>query len=52
MQPDYDYSVIEFGEICSLCDNEIPNGSLVLRHTDTTNILCLICLVKIAEVNE
>ena len=42
--------VIEFEEICYLCNKEIPEGKLVLRHEVTRNIICLFCLIKIAEI--
>lgn len=41
---------IEFEEVCALCDKEIPNGRLVLRHTTTGNILCIFCIVDIAAI--
>ena len=41
---------IEFEEICSMCDKEIPNNKLCLRHVTTGNVLCLLCLVAIAEM--
>jgi len=40
-----------FDEVCGLCDREIPEGSLVLRHETTKNIICLVCLAEIAEIN-
>lgn len=43
-------SRLVFDEVCGLCDREIPEGSLVLRHETTKNIICLICLAEIAEI--
>lgn len=43
-------AAIEFEEICCLCDRDIPNDALVLRHTGTRNIICLFCLTDIALV--
>lgn len=39
-----------FDEECSLCTRAIPEGSLVLRHESTKNMICLICLAEIAEI--
>ena len=41
---------IEFEEICSVCDKEIPEGALVLRKVETNNIICLLCVIDIAEI--
>lgn len=39
-------------EKCRLCNRKIPNNALVLRHTTTKSIICLLCLVDIAELSE
>lgn len=44
------FSNESFDEICSLCDKKIPSGSAVIRHDTTQNILCLMCLIEIAEI--
>lgn len=44
-------STIEMQETCSLCENSIPDGRLVLRHEYTHNIICVFCVVGLAEVN-
>jgi len=41
---------IEMQEQCSLCERAIPDGKMVLRHDKTRNILCVLCLVEIAEI--
>ena len=43
-------SPIKFEEICCVCDKEIPDGKLVIRHKKSENIICLFCLVGLAEV--
>ncbi len=35
---------------CCVCRDEIPPGRLVLKHKDTENLICLECIMKIAEV--
>jgi len=35
---------------CCVCERSVPEGSLVLIHDETRLIICLICLVEIAEV--
>lgn len=41
---------IEFEEICCICDKDIPNGSIVLRKVETKHIICVLCLLEIAQV--
>lgn len=43
-------AVITFDETCSVCDKDVPNGRLVLRHDITQNIICLECIVEIAKI--
>lgn len=37
-------------EVCSLCDREIPSGKLLLRKVENGKIICLICMIELAEV--
>lgn len=37
-------------EICLMCHMPVPVGRLVLRHELTQNILCVLCLARIAEI--
>ena len=37
-------------DTCALCDREIPEGKLVLRRDDNKRIICLLCMVALAEV--
>jgi hypothetical protein len=41
---------IEFEELCVLCEKPIPHGRVVLRKSENNNIICLLCIVEIAEV--
>jgi hypothetical protein len=41
---------IEFDEQCCMCEKYIPNNARVLRHDKTRHILCVSCLVGIAEL--
>jgi len=43
-------SNIEIDEMCALCDRNIPDGKLVLRRKENARVICLICIVEIAEV--
>lgn len=43
---------LEIEEKCALCHRELVDGALILRNTETKQILCLICLVDIAEIND
>lgn len=44
-------AAIEFEEQCSLCDQSVPDGAVVLRHVETNNIICVPCLGFIALLN-
>lgn len=44
-------NVEELEERCSLCEGEIPDGFVVLRHTESNHILCVPCLGWIAMLN-
>jgi len=37
-------------EECSLCNRMVPASSLVLRKLETKKIICIPCLVEIAEL--
>ena len=41
---------IEFEEICCVCNKEISNSKMVLRHRETKNVICLFCILAIAEI--
>lgn len=43
--------IIVFDETCCLCNRNIPDGKMVLRHIETKKIICLLCLVDMAEIN-
>ena len=38
-------------ETCSLCGQNQAQGDQCLRHTGTKRILCISCLLKIADIN-
>jgi len=40
----------EFDERCSLCRNVIPDGQLVVRNNYTHQMICVLCIVGIAEI--
>lgn len=42
---------VELDEQCSLCNVAIPDGAVVLRYTETNNIICVPCLGWIAMIN-
>jgi hypothetical protein len=44
--------LLEIEEECWMCGREVPEGHIVLRHEETNNVLCLICITEIAEVND
>ena len=37
-------------EFCALCNRGVPEGAVVLRKMENGKILCLPCLVEIAEL--
>lgn len=37
-------------EECSLCNRTVPKDALVLRKIETKKIICIPCLVEIAEL--
>lgn len=37
-------------EECALCNRTVPKGALVLRKKETNKIICIPCLVEIAEL--
>ena len=41
-------AVIEFEEICRLCNRPLEDGRRCYRHTKTDNIICTDCAVDIA----
>lgn len=43
---------IEFEEQCCLCDRDVPNGMVVLRKKENNRIMCLVCLVDIAQMSQ
>jgi len=43
-------SAVKKGEFCALCNKEVPDGKLCIRHTTTEQMLCLICLIELAEI--
>lgn len=43
--------VIIFDEMCCICDRNIPEGKLVLRYRVNNRVICLLCIVAIAEVD-
>jgi hypothetical protein len=38
------------GETCALCDKEIPEGKLILKRRDNQRVICLFCMIALAEV--
>lgn len=38
------------GDICALCNREIPSGKLCIKQEDTKKIICLFCMIGLAEV--
>lgn len=38
-------------EFCSLCNRGLPDGSVVLRKQENGKVLCILCLVEIAELS-
>lgn len=36
---------------CALCAEERPEGAKVLKHISTNRIICILCLLAIAEIN-
>jgi hypothetical protein len=43
---------IEVDEECWICGRIIPDGHIILRHIETNNIICLICIAEIASVGD
>lgn len=41
---------LTMNEECSICDKAIPEGKMCLRKEETNNIICLLCVIEIAEV--
>jgi hypothetical protein len=37
------------GDTCILCDREIPEGKLIIRRDDNKRIICLLCMMALAE---
>lgn len=37
-------------EECALCNRTVPENALVLRKIETTKVICIPCLVEIAEL--
>lgn len=35
---------------CALCDEEVPEGRLILKHDETGKIICLQCITEFALV--
>ena len=48
---DPDLGSIELEESCSLCDVMVPEGAVVLRHTESNHIICVPCLGWIAMLS-
>lgn len=38
------------GDKCITCDRKIPEGKLIIKHNITKKIICLICIIGLAEV--
>jgi len=41
---------IELEEKCCVCERDIPEGRLVIRHRPTSKVICLLCMAALAEV--
>lgn len=41
---------LSIGERCSLCWREVPEKMVVLRKMEGERIICILCLVEIAEI--
>lgn len=35
---------------CCMCDRLLPETKLAVQHTETAKILCIFCLINIAEI--
>lgn len=40
---------IKDDRICCFCKKLIPKDSFIVKNEETANILCLICLIELAE---
>lgn len=45
------YRSLYTGEKCCACEEEQPEDKTVIRHENTDNIICITCLIAIAEMN-
>jgi formylmethanofuran dehydrogenase subunit E len=36
---------------CALCEEEIPEDRLILKHSETGKIICLMCVIEFAKVS-
>lgn len=44
--------ILEEEQTCELCDRTIPKHGVALRKQETGKILCILCLVEIAELSK
>jgi len=49
-EPPSQTCTIEFEEMCCICDKNIPNDAIVLRKKENGHIICIFCLVDIAQI--
>jgi len=38
-------------DTCALCEEEIPQDRLILKHKETGKIICLMCVIEFAKVS-
>lgn len=39
-------------EHCIVCNRSIPENRPVIRHSETGKIICVICLVEVADLKQ
>ena len=44
-------SIAKSNEKCSICERTFPQGIIILRKKENNKIICLLCLVEIAELS-
>lgn len=37
---------------CCICERLLPETKLILRHVETQKVICIFCLIDIAEIDE
>lgn len=42
--------IVAYRNKCVVCEKEIPNGKLCVRKEETLNVICLLCLIELAEL--